>query len=88
MIIINAPDRFIVVDGNVYWLAAPTQPGGNVTPLRPAAARLLSAPITATGRVSWDDSWYVHGIEPAQVDAIIAALSETFAGLDAARQMA
>jgi hypothetical protein len=87
----TTPERFIVVDGNVYWLDTPApiaQPDG-ARPIRWAApVTLMHAPVTATGQIAWQDSGIVEACEPAQVDAIVAALTETYSGIQAAHEVA
>lgn len=84
------PERFIVVDSNVYWLDTPApivQSNGRTVHWLPPVI-LMHAPVTVTGQIAWQDSEIVEACEPAQVDAIVAALTETYNGLDAAHQVA
>lgn len=87
----TTPDRFVVVDGNVYWIEhgpAVAQPGGgraiHWTPL----AILMHAPMTVSGQIAWAEAGYVEAAEPAQTDAIIAALTETYTGISLAHEVA
>lgn len=87
---IAAPARFVVVDGNAYWIQQGpevAQPGGGRAIRWVPLAVLMQAPATPAG-FAWAAVTPAAAFDDDQADAIIAALTETYAGLKATQEVA
>jgi hypothetical protein len=86
----NGPDRYVVVDGNAYWIStpAPVEQPGRARPItwgQPTS--LMHTPATPAG-FAWETASPVDTFDNDQAAAIIAALTETYAGLGSTQEVA
>lgn len=72
-LVVAVPRRFVVVDGNVYWLDGRT---------------LMHAPLNAAGQIAWSDGGPVEAVSNEVADMIAERLQTTFTLIDIAQQEA